>query len=315
MAFVLLYHESRTWQLWGLDRDGSFLNRKSPILNRVLAKQIFGEFLNCIEFLVGSLSPWWEEIPHEASIFSNVLWDSINKAELRWQEGIVTINLNQEQGLVCIPEIHLVSSLEIVLNTYLWTILVKEKCGRWFLFEKYISHNVSLPMTVVGNHWLVLELIENSSFRIFYSPILPNFLHDFEASNVAHELGNSVNHNSNSFIIGKCCCSEARTGFDTTLKDYTSTLIEEPGISSDLSEFGFSEALLDDVVQECLNHIVVLHFGWLELLARKVLLRLMVDLHEIIHLVKLGFNQEGLIKVRGGEDSLTSQNILSKELN
>lgn len=63
---------------------------------------------------------------------------------------------------------------------------------------------------------------------------------------------------------------------------------------ANLTEVSLSEGLLEDDVQKGVHHVVVLHFGRCQLLAREILLGLPVNNDFIVNTLEESINNDGL---------------------
>lgn len=122
--------------------------------------------MNRSELLSRILTTGSENITHATRVVSDSLGHTVDCAELWWNVAILTVDLDDEQWLTSVGNLHVVSFQEVLSDAHLLAILSLKTHGDGILVEIDINDDVGPLVPVLTDDSLVLELVQNARLLV-----------------------------------------------------------------------------------------------------------------------------------------------------
>lgn len=145
----------------------------------LLAEELLREILNSLELLSWVLATTCKDITHATRVFSDSLRYTVNGAKLWRNVAVLAVDLDNEERLLHVSHLHVISLHEVLCNTHLLAVKSLKAHVDRILVEVDVLNEVGLLMAIGTNHSLELELMLDAtllvtdlwSFQDFMDPL------------------------------------------------------------------------------------------------------------------------------------------------
>lgn len=190
------------------------LNDDAPFLQSFLVEEVLGEVLDGFELLGGVFSAACKHISHSPGVLSDALRHSINGAKFWRYVTRLAVNLDNEERLLGISDLHVIAFEEVLSDAKLLTVMSLKPHGDGTLLEVDIFHEVGFLVAVGTDDNLVLELVKDASTLIADVRGVVDLVDALQAGLVRDKLVYVVDHNCEARSVVESGGSEPWTGLE-----------------------------------------------------------------------------------------------------
>ena len=242
--------------------DRIHLKLQTPVSDTLLLEQVSAHLLDLLDLLLRSNPGLGQSVTHATS-FSDLVRDAVDQAELRREVEVAILVLDEEEGLLGVGHVHVVTSSEVLSHASLLA-LVLERHGERIRGELNVGDDVGALVAPVGDDRVTGERGLDQGFPVVLTFGAPLHLVDLgETRFGAHELEDAVDAQHGSELALDRGRLEPAPHLQFCLRDHDRVLdVEEAGCPAHLLQIGVPESVVDDDVEDLAHGGLGLgHFG------------------------------------------------------